>query len=423
MNKLKLSVLTFLLFFALLATGTAWADGSHDALSIPAFTEADCEWDANGNLIRETVHDLNGAPALNVQGYHRAEYAWGSGTQLLKETYFGLNGEPVNTGKGYAQVVYTYEKGKLIAEERFAADGSRANIPNDFSYRRDVYDGSQLLSTSFYDAAGNLTRPAGGYAQIVYDVVNDAETKTVTKRYLDADGSALLGTEGCASVVSVYRKDGKLLSQAYFDLSGNKVVAQGHYHRMENTYDIKGNLVRVDYYGAEDERIIASVGYASAVMTYDELNRVVETDYLGKDGLLYKNLDGYAKFTNEYYGSSDTIHFIRYFGADNQRTMIKKGFSMEEREYNGDDFDYRKTFYDIVDEYTMSNDGYARIEWKFRRVKTVGENGEDLWVVQPDQVERERYFGTDMHLIQLKAGYAGLLNEWNGNGQITRVTY
>ena len=292
MNKLKLSVLTFLLLLALLAAGTAWADGSHDALSIPAFTEADCEWDAAGNLIRETVHDLNGAPALNAQGYYRAEYAWGSSSKPLKETYFGLNGEPVNTVKGYAQVVYTYENGKLTAEERFAADGSRADIPNDFSYRRDVYDGSQILSTSFYDAAGNLTRPSGGYAQIVYDVVNGDDTKTITTRYLDKDGSPLLGTEGCASVVTVYNKNGKLTAKSYFSAGGAKVVAQGHYHRMENTYDQKGNLVRVDYYGAEDERIIASVGYASAVMMYDEQNRMVETDYLGKDGLLYKNLDG-----------------------------------------------------------------------------------------------------------------------------------
>ncbi len=254
------------------------------------------------------------------------------------------------------------------------------------------------------------------------EVKTTGDTQTITQRYLDKDGSALLGPEGCAAVVTVY-ENGKLTTKAYFAADGSKVVAQGHYHRMENTYDEKGRLVRVDYYGAEDERIIASVGYASSVMLYDDLNRVVETDYLGKDGELHKLLDGYAKFTNEYYQGSDKVHFIRYFGADNERTMTKKGYSMVEKEYSGDDFDYRETYYDIVDEYTMSNDGYARIEWKFHRVKTTGDNGEDLWVIRPDQVERERFFGTNMQLIQIKAGFAGLVNERNENEQIIRTTY
>ena len=284
MNKIKLPVLLLiLLVMTMLTAGAAWAEGNNDALSIPVFTETDCEWDEGGKLIRETVHDLTGAPALNRNGYCRAEYTWDGNGKLLTEAYFGLNNELVDADGGYAKAVYTYENGKLVAEDRYAADGSRANIANGYSYRRDTWEGDQLLSTSYYDAEGSLTRPSGGYAQIVYDVKNEAETKTITKRYLDKDGSALLGTEGCASVVSVYKNE-QLISEAFFAADGSRTLGTGHYHRMENTYDEKGNLVRVDYYGEEEERIIASVGYASCVMVYDDLNRVVEMSYLDRDG-------------------------------------------------------------------------------------------------------------------------------------------
>ena len=41
---------------------------------------------------------------------------------------------------------------------------------------------------------GALTRPTGGYARILYDVENTDSAYTVTKRYLDEDGTPLTGT-------------------------------------------------------------------------------------------------------------------------------------------------------------------------------------------------------------------------------------
>ena len=181
--------------------------------------------------------------------------------------------------------------------------------------------------------------------------------------------------------------------------------------------------MRVDYSGVEDEPIIAATGYASSVMQYDHLNRLVKIDYLGKEGQLIKMLNGYARITYEYWDDTDREHYVRYFGADGNRTMITEGYSMVEKEYEGGDFDYRETYYDFLDEYTMSNAGHARIEYKYHPVKIVGEDGREKWVIRPDMVEWERYFGTDLRLIERKAGFAGYVNERNEYHQVIRTTY
>ena len=190
MRKHKGLKLIVLLLAALLLSIPSQA-GAEKTLSLPVFTETDCEWDAEGNLIRETARTLDGRPALNNRGFYRAEYAWDAHSNLISEAYFGLDGEPVDTDAGYARAEYTYfrdrsGKSHLLTEDRYAADGGRADIPGSYSYRRDTWEGQQILSTEYFDAEGKLTRPTGGYAQILYDIAQEAGMVTVTKRYRDA---------------------------------------------------------------------------------------------------------------------------------------------------------------------------------------------------------------------------------------------
>ena len=57
----------------------------------------------------------------------------------------------------------------LLTEDRYDADRNRADIPGSYSYRRDTWEDDRLVSTAFYGADGQLTRPTGGFAQIVYE--------------------------------------------------------------------------------------------------------------------------------------------------------------------------------------------------------------------------------------------------------------
>ena len=116
-TKLITLLLVLSLFFAQLSA----AQGQ--TIPLPEFTETDCEWDEQGNLVRQTAHTLDGAPALNARGFHRAEYGWDAHGNLLSEAYFGLNGEPVDTDTGYARAEYVYiydrsERYQVVSEDR-----------------------------------------------------------------------------------------------------------------------------------------------------------------------------------------------------------------------------------------------------------------------------------------------------------------
>ena len=481
MRKIKRIIPILLTLLLAVSAFTSASAVTPQSLRIPTYTITDCEWDENGRIISETAHDTNGNPALNSRGFYKAEYTWDELGNPLTETYTGLNGELVTTDTGYAKVVFTYENNSrkiphLIAEERYAADGGRAVIPGSYSYRLDNWKEDQIVSTSYYDAEGNLTQPTGGYAQILYEVEEDENVQVITKRYLDADGAPLIGGEGGAKVVYIYAKNETaavnarvdnmglgmmlavvgmaqegvpnlmpessrgelydttgqnwkekrqpmLLSTEIFGADDSSTLGAKRWHREIRSYDDKGNLTRVDFTGTDGEPVISATTYASVVNTYDEYNRVIQIDYLDCEGNLIKMLNGYARVTYEYYGGGDTVHYIRYFGADGERTMNITGVSMIEFEYDGEDFDRRETYYDILDEYTLCDGGYARIEWKLEDPGDHYDKGIVTWVVDPDGMRWEKVFGTDMKLINRKAGYSGFENFRNGNGQIIRRVY
>ena len=458
MKGLRKQVRIAILICAVLLLSMCFFTGAsaEEFLSFPEITETDCVWDENGNLINETAHDLNGAPAINRRGFFRAVYTWDSHGNMLSESYYGLNGEPVTTDKGYARAQYTYftdvnNKSHILTEDRYAEDGGRADISGEYSYRRDEWDQFGMLSSRYFNANGELTRPSGGYAQILCERKEEDGQIIVIQRYQDADGSPLTGTEGGEVIVSAYSSQPFLLgeievehldydmmipvavqgedsayvyllmSRRIYTADDHKVLGTGRWFHMENTYDSRANLLRTDYYGTEDEPILASSGYASVVHVYDDRDRTIETDYLDVEGTLTKVLTGYAKVTFEYY-ENDRIHYETYYGADDQRTMTTYGYSMAEYEYYGDHFDWRVTYYDTVDEYTMCLEGFARQERIFQRYRPSGDEG-GLWALYPDIVTEERYYGTDLQLIPVKAGHAGRINEVNGSGQILKTIY
>ena len=134
--------------------------------------------DSSGNIISEITREQDGSPVLNDRGFYKGLYTYDNNGNLLTEAYYDTDEKLVNTSDGYARAVYAYHRDgsgqyHIVKEDRFAADGSRADIPGDFSYRRDEWDGNRILSTSFYGANDQLTCPKGGFAQLLYEYQNN----------------------------------------------------------------------------------------------------------------------------------------------------------------------------------------------------------------------------------------------------------
>ena len=108
MRKYKRLLPLFLALLLAACLSAKAAPAGKQALDLPDYTETECEWDEKGNLISETVYDLNGAPAINNRGFTRAEYTYDEKGNLLTESFFDLDSEPVNTDGGYAKAVFSY---------------------------------------------------------------------------------------------------------------------------------------------------------------------------------------------------------------------------------------------------------------------------------------------------------------------------
>ena len=70
----------------------------------------------------------------------------------------------------------------------------------------------------------------------------------------------------------------------------------------------------------------------------------------------------------------------------------------------------------------MTGSGMARLERKFADVPDSSRKNQP-GSKELNQIRQEKYFGTDMELIDVKAGYAGYVNERNEYGQVISVTF
>ena len=316
--------------------------------------------DSSGNIISEITRGQDGSLILNDRGFCKGLYTYDTDGNLLTEAYYDTDEKLVNTSAGFARAVYAYHRDgggqyHILKEDRFSADGSRADIPGDYSYRRDEWDGNRILSTSFYGADDQLTCPKDGFAQLLYEYQNNYSSIIITKKYYDEEGASLIGPEGGAFVVSEYTSNTypvnassgmfdeitrddlpademeddsnawsatdvsiddildtesynahRLIRQTIYGTEYERVEGAGGWHIVQNTIGGDGELLRTDYLDPAWQSVLCSDGYASVVYTYDESGRVTKAEYFDQEENLLERNAGTAMITFEYGESRNT---------------------------------------------------------------------------------------------------------------------
>jgi YD repeat-containing protein len=75
-------------------------------------------YDARGNVIRQTFHDVNGEPVLSKKNsYHGWQAEYDDNGNRTVETYIGLDGKTTPSTDGYATMKSTYDaRGNVIRQ-------------------------------------------------------------------------------------------------------------------------------------------------------------------------------------------------------------------------------------------------------------------------------------------------------------------
>ena len=166
----------------------------------------------------------------------------------------------------------------------------------------------QIVSESYFDAAGKLAATGNGYTTILYEY---GSTNQVDKQsYYDADGNRFCFPEGYTSLRNEHYTNGKVKSLAYLDKNGNPVLKDGRYETRYR-YDSSGRVVQESYYDEQGKPMKRMDGeYAMRRITYLEGSTVEQ--YYDEAGELVSSAGGYAGKKTLYDGNNQLIEVIYY---------------------------------------------------------------------------------------------------------------
>lgn len=417
--------------------------------------------DSSGNIISEITRGQDGRPVLNNRGFYKGLYAYDNDGNLLTEAYYDTDENLVNTSDGYARTVYAYHRdgsGKyhIVKEDRFAADGSRADIPGDYSYRRDEWDGNRILSTSFYGANDQLTCPKGGFAQLLYEYQDNYSSIIITKKYYDEEGSSLIGPEGGAFVVSEYTSNiypvnassgmfdeitrddlpaeemeddsnawsatdvsiddfldtesynaHRLIRQTIYGTEYERVEGAGGWHIVQNTIGSNGELLRTVYLDPAWQNVLCSDGYASAVYSYDESGRVIKAEYFDQEENLIEQNAGTAMIAFEY---SESRNASQISGLELTSSNVSSGadYYVIRRDQDKKGRTIREIYLNSRQKPVLCTQGYAY------QINTLNDRGKTI---------RSDYFDEKEKPIKTVNGYASVSYIYDDEGNKESESY
>ncbi len=364
------------------------------------------KYDKYSHLIWEKRLGTDGEPALNASGSAelRREY---DGSKFIRESYYDGNGNPVClTDKLFASVSYERDDENNPVLEWYADEKGNPILSNAgcASIKR-AYEGTQLISESFYGTDSEPVLITSGYASHTreYDENNNVNHES----FYGVDGKPILISSGYASYTSTYDDEGHLLHQEHYGTDGKRTMLSSGYSAVVRSYDENWNINGEKFYDINDKPVIIQSGYASYARIIDENKNIIDETYFDTDGKAIALANGYAEVKREYKGS-DLLHEAYYDtnGKPVNRTDIL--YASIDIKYDENHNRIQENYYDKAGKSILSWSGFATIE------RDYDENHNLL---------SEKYYGTDGKPVLYKAGYASFERTYDSEKNVTSESY
>ncbi|MDR1459807.1 MAG: hypothetical protein LBI60_06305, partial [Bacteroidales bacterium] len=429
--------------------------------NINGFYKFIAEYDSLGNQVSVFYYGINDSLCITSGGYAGERYKWNDKNNLIEFTYYDTDNQPCETNGIYTVKKEYDSRGNELRRTFFAADGKTPVLNNDgiagWEYKYDdngnvteiwnfdtngkhisgslnyagyicAYDGNGYLEEiKNLDKNGNLKYVAGdGYARVKY--INDRRGNHIEISYYDS-GNRLIGTVERR----VFNSHDDIIERTYFDANGNKVLSGG-YHKLVSFYNERHQEIEARAYNTNEElvnvpsgysimkakynkqgliteyatyntfeKLVTSGGYALRRMEYDAMNRIIRETYFDEDSkptnpavqfpeILY----GYDKWGNQNYKAY----------ADGSGNLIdKENGSIRRTGYDIKGNEIEASVYDKTDKPALDATGVFKITYAYNK---------------QNKVTEKRYYVVDG---LRKNNYAIARQTWNGQGQLTEITY
>lgn len=390
------------------AGGQLMPTGNHAAIEERVYTR-------DGYLRETSFFGVNGQPVINDEAYHREVRTYDKKDRLISLRYFGIDGEGEYRQESdcyYHAAALTYDRRGNVESVSLLTTEDRliASVNGHWAKKEMTYSGGGQVETLEYtDLLGNLIDISGNYARLVNEY-DDRGLLMSTSYYnkagnLSTDAAMvngiLAGDRFHAKVEMDYDDLGNEIVTRYYDENGG-LARQRIYAIKETEYDALGRAVHYTFLDAD--RDPAREYHTDIFLSYDERGHLIEFRPMAGE-------DRSAMFTDQVFMAYGEERSFDVYGNMTGRTYLDADGGILQKkvtEYNDDCLPTAETYYDGNGARTLCPDGY------WRKSTEYDERNNETHI---------SYFGTDGKPITLAAGYSQVIQEYNGDNVMARMTF
>ncbi|GAA4459667.1 hypothetical protein GCM10023093_01050 [Nemorincola caseinilytica] len=314
------------------------------------YSRLSAEYEKNKVTISRFGDD--GLPCLDETWIARSVIVFNDLGKPISTYFYGLEDEPVMCKSGYAQMHTEYDaKGNISRESYYDADGLLLDGPyaiaimeydhndrgqmiemraynNNRQLISEPINGSCAINKKKYDDRGNLVEASyfdrygylmSGICRTEYRY-NEKDEKVEERSYNKASELAY-NDNGFAIARYTYDLRGNILEENYFGTDGKPVISRDRYATERNTYDRNGKHLSVSFYDTDNKPCKNYADEHMICYRYDERGFSIADSILGTDLSPSNNDLGTHRYLREFDARGNALRYI-YVPLDG--TVYKK---------------------------------------------------------------------------------------------------
>ena len=228
---------------------------------------------------------LEGSPVLNSNKVARVDREFDAAGNVSRETFYGTGWEPVLCKDGYAGRTRVFDdKKRVILENRFNVDGKP------MAWGKDTYCGmgteydeqGNAAVLKYYDGDGNPIACSAGY-EMIWRRFNENK-KVIYETYHDHTGAPMAKTNGVFQTTYDYDEKNRVVQEQYYGAEGQPVRCSGGYFTVTRVYNDQGKVTEEAYFDENNQPALRDGQYCKVVRTYDKDGKVATEQFLLPDG-------------------------------------------------------------------------------------------------------------------------------------------
>ena len=372
-----------------------------------------CQWefvpDAKGSVTYERGLDRDGRMVFGLVYSPAASQSASQSASKRLARFVGANGFPLfqrNSRAEFVEIEYDdrgFEKGVNYRD----AQNQPAQGPGGACGARFEFDSSgRVILERSVDRNGNNTVDHSGCcaARIFYNS-DGLRTKIQS---LGTDLQFMRNAFGWTTARFTYDSIGRQKRTGFYQNGGIRALNHEGIHCWKVAYDDHGRETERAFFDLDEKPLIlAAVGYSISRLEFDSWGNVRQMTFFDADGKACLHKDGNHGWKAEYDNRGREIKST-WLGLDG-KPMALEGYATYRKEYDARGKAWRTTYFDTAGKPCLHKDG---------------NHG---WEADYDDLGREianTWLGLDEKpLLRPASDYATLRTEYDGHGDVRRITY